>query len=196
MTTGVGELGRRDRKKAATRSAISAAALRLFLEHGYQAVSLRQIADEADVAVATVFKHFSGKEALVFDEDLEIEHSLVAAIDQRAAGQSILDALEHHMLRGRAFGKDEDPEFARFLTLIAQTPQLEAYWRDMSLRHTAALAAAIRRAARDRPGQITDTVARAIAHMVLEATHIAQQSPDPAVALREIFQLLRAGWPY
>ena len=111
-------------------------------------------------------------------------------------GQSILDALEHHVLQGRAFSAGEDAEFARFLALIAQTPQLQAYWRDMSLRHTAALAAAITDAARDQSSQITDTVARTIAHVVLDAAHIAQQSSDPTAAVSEIFQLLRTGWPH
>ncbi|WP_280454554.1 TetR/AcrR family transcriptional regulator, partial [Nocardia brasiliensis] len=60
------EPGRRERKKAANRQALADAALRLFLERGYDAVGVREIADAADVSVATLFKHFpGGKEALV-----------------------------------------------------------------------------------------------------------------------------------
>ncbi|WP_280431681.1 helix-turn-helix domain-containing protein, partial [Nocardia brasiliensis] len=58
------EPGRRERKKAANRQALADAALRLFLERGYDAVGVREIADAADVSVATLFKHFpGGKEA-------------------------------------------------------------------------------------------------------------------------------------
>uniref|UniRef100_UPI002454B46E helix-turn-helix domain-containing protein n=1 Tax=Nocardia brasiliensis TaxID=37326 RepID=UPI002454B46E len=60
------EPGRRERKKAANRQALADAALRLFLERGYDAVGVREIADAADVSVATLFKHFpGGKEAQV-----------------------------------------------------------------------------------------------------------------------------------
>ncbi|WP_147264659.1 TetR/AcrR family transcriptional regulator, partial [Streptomyces sp. NBRC 110611] len=58
--------GRRERKKAQTRKALADAALRLFLERGYDGVSVKDVAEAADVSVTTLFKHFSGKEALVF----------------------------------------------------------------------------------------------------------------------------------
>ena len=45
--------GRRERKKAATRQKIADTALRLFLERGYDAVGIRDVAAEADVAVTT-----------------------------------------------------------------------------------------------------------------------------------------------
>ncbi|HWO62981.1 MAG TPA: helix-turn-helix domain-containing protein, partial [Umezawaea sp.] len=60
--------GRRERKKAATRQALADAALRLFLERGFDAVGVREIADAADVATTTLFKYFPTKESLVFDE--------------------------------------------------------------------------------------------------------------------------------
>ena len=66
-------MGRRERKKAATRQALADAALRLFLEHGYDQVTVRDIAEAADVSTTTLFKHFPGKEALVFDEDADHE---------------------------------------------------------------------------------------------------------------------------
>ncbi|MDQ2738888.1 MAG: TetR family transcriptional regulator, partial [Actinomycetota bacterium] len=47
--------GRRERKKAATRAAIADAALRLFLARGYDQVSVKDVADAADVAVTTLF---------------------------------------------------------------------------------------------------------------------------------------------
>ncbi len=62
-------MGRRERKKAATRKAISDAATELFLERGFDEVSIREIAERADVSPTTVFAHFPSKEALVFDED-------------------------------------------------------------------------------------------------------------------------------
>ena len=55
----------------ATPDPSSDAALRLFLERGYDDVGIREIADAADVSTTKLFKHFPVKEALVFDEDAE-----------------------------------------------------------------------------------------------------------------------------
>ena len=185
--------GRRERKKAATRASISREALRLFLERGYHEVSLRDVADAADVAVTTVFKHFSGKEALVFDEDEEGEQALVAAVTERSPGEPVLAALEKHMLQVRAVQAVADPDFAPFFTLVRSTPELDAYWRRMFLRHTDALAQAIAAAA---PGETSPTTALAIARFVLDTADLARRSDDPAAAVRDAFALLRGGWPH
>src|ERR1700749_4334127 len=86
--------GRRARKKAATRAAIADAALSLFMTHGYEGVSIRQIADAADVSVATVFVHFPSTEALIFDEGPDWGIDGPAVIAGRPAGRDLLDALE------------------------------------------------------------------------------------------------------
>jgi Bacterial regulatory proteins, tetR family len=62
-------LGRRQRKKDETRRAISEAAMRLFIENGYENVTIAQIAAVADVSVNTVFNYFPTKEDLFFSSD-------------------------------------------------------------------------------------------------------------------------------
>jgi AcrR family transcriptional regulator len=62
------ELGRRERKKQQTKQAISDVATTLFLERGFDAVTVAEVARAADVAVQTVFNHFPAKEDLFFDE--------------------------------------------------------------------------------------------------------------------------------
>ena len=98
--------GRRERKKAATRKAIADAALRLFLERGYDDVGIREIADAADVSTATLFKHFPGKEALVFDMDADREAGLLDAVHKRPKEQSILAALRDYVLAGANIYQD------------------------------------------------------------------------------------------
>jgi Bacterial regulatory proteins, tetR family len=61
--------GRRQRKKDETRRNIAEAAMRLFLENGYEKVTIAQIADLADVSVNTVFNYFPTKEDLFFSSD-------------------------------------------------------------------------------------------------------------------------------
>lgn len=183
--------GRRERKKMVTRATISREALRLFLERGYQAVSLRDVADAADVAVTTVFKHFTGKEALVFDEDKDLEQALLAAVAGRSPGTAILDALEEHMLQMRAVRAATDPEFEPFLTLVRSTPELDAYWRRMLLRHADALAEVIMEASANDTSAATALV---IARTALDSVDIARRADDPGQAVRDSFTLLRTGW--
>lgn len=185
------ELGRRERKKAQTRHAISTAALNLFLERGYDQVSVKEIADAADVAVTTLFKHFTGKEAMVFDEDSAHEAALVAAVRDRPAGTSVLEALREFMREGRSVAGREGKELRVFLELVSSTPVLREYAHRMWMRHEAALADAIAEAAGKPRGDIAAT---SLAHFALESRRFAGEQKDPKRALDETFDLLTRGW--
>ena len=70
----------RERKKLETWRAIRAAALRLIEDHGYEAVSVDDIATAANVSRSTLFNYFASKEAIVFDSDpqeLQVWRSLM-----------------------------------------------------------------------------------------------------------------------
>ncbi|HEX4212605.1 MAG TPA: TetR family transcriptional regulator [Candidatus Dormibacteraeota bacterium] len=72
--------GRRERKKRQTRDTIQREAIRLFLEQGFDATTIDQIADAADVAPSTVFHHFATKEDLIVQDEFD---PLVAGILRR-----------------------------------------------------------------------------------------------------------------
>ncbi|GAA1961030.1 TetR/AcrR family transcriptional regulator [Kitasatospora viridis] len=185
--------GRRERKKAQTRQALADAALELFLERGYDQVGVKDVADCADVSVTTLFKHFSGKEALVFDQADDLEAALVAAVRERAPGQSIPRALcEHVLLAQQQFAVHrEDPRFADFSRMVQETPALRDYAHRLWTRHEAALAAAIAEAA-DAPADDVGCVA--LARFALEARGLVQRHADPRRAADEVFGLLEHGW--
>src|ERR1700759_2862942 len=164
-------LGRRERKKAPPRQAMADAALRLFLERGYDEVSIRDIADAADVSTTTLFKHFPGKEALVFDQDEDREAELVAAVRDRPAGHSIPDALRQHVLDTYLPGAAH-PQRAGFTRLVEGTPALRGYAERMWTRHPGSLAAAIA----DAAGVARDDLACvALARFVLEIPALARR---------------------
>ncbi|ROR37408.1 TetR/AcrR family transcriptional regulator [Kitasatospora cineracea] len=183
--------GRRERKKAATRQAIADAALRLFLERGYDDVGIREIADAADVSTTTLFKHFPVKEALVFDEEADLEADLLAAVRERPPGRSIPAALCDHALHHRRAAGDGDPRFAAFTALVDSTQALRDYHQAMWLRHTAALAAVIAEQS-GRPAD--DPACTALAHFALEAPRAAQAHQDVRGAVVRAFDLLDRGW--
>ncbi|MFJ9416515.1 TetR/AcrR family transcriptional regulator [Streptomyces sp. NPDC101227] len=182
--------GRRERKKAQTRKALADSALELFLERGYDQVSVKDVAEAADVSVTTLFKHFSGKEALVFDQDAERGEALVAAVRDRAPGRTVLDGLRDH-LRPLVLKVHEAPDFRRFRELIDGTPALGEYAHRMWMRHETALAGAI---AAETGADADDVQIRALAHYALAAPRLAGGGEDPGADLDRIFTLLRHGW--
>ncbi|GCD93109.1 TetR/AcrR family transcriptional regulator [Embleya hyalina] len=184
-------LGRRERKKAATRQAIADAALDLFLERGYDDVSIREIADAADVSTTTLFKHFSGKEALVFDRQDEMKAHQLAVVRERPRGQSIPVALREHALRYRQINPDDEPEAAAFLDLVGRTPALLDYQHAAWLENTTALARII---AEDSGLPADDPACTALAHFALEAPRAARHHQDRAEAITRAFDLLEQGW--
>ena len=84
---------RRTRKRLATRQRISDTASRLFVERGFDQVTVDEIAEAADVARMTVFNHFSRKEDMFFDLDEEGREDLLAALQKRDASTSPIEAL-------------------------------------------------------------------------------------------------------
>lgn len=84
---------RRTRKRLATRQGISDTATRLFLERGFDAVTIDDIAAAADVGRMTVFNHFPRKEDMFFDRDEEIQAMAFEAIRKRGAGVSPIEAI-------------------------------------------------------------------------------------------------------
>ncbi|WP_430781769.1 TetR/AcrR family transcriptional regulator [Actinoplanes sp. G11-F43] len=88
----------RERKKLATWRAIRSAALRLFEERGYDAVSVEQIAAAADVSRATFFNYFAGKEAVVFDQDPEERANLRALMAERPGDEPLWTSLTAIMI--------------------------------------------------------------------------------------------------
>lgn len=89
---------RRARKKAQTRDAIRAAAHRLFAEHGFDAVTIADVAAEADVAVQTVFNHFATKEDLFFDGRPPWVTGPADAVHDRAPSVAPLSALRTYLI--------------------------------------------------------------------------------------------------
>ncbi|MET8658218.1 TetR/AcrR family transcriptional regulator [Streptomyces griseus] len=181
--------GRRERKKAATRQKIADTALRLFLERGYGAVGIRDVAAEADVAVTTLFSHFASKEALVFEQDQGFEQGLVRAVAGRTPDDPLIPALRreiHAQVRHCAA-----PGAAPVRNMIDSSPSLRGYEESMRLRHAESLAAAI---AADLGVPETSTACRTVARFATDAYALAREAADPQAAVDEIFRMIEAAW--
>lgn len=181
--------GRRERKKAATRQKIADAALRLFLERGYDAVGIRDVAAEADVAVTTLFSHFASKEALVFEQDEDFEQRLAQAVTGRAPHESLIPALRREI---QALVRHCTADSAAPIwRMVDESPALRQYEESMRLRHAESLATAI---AADLGLKRTTTACRTIARFAIDAYSLAREEADPQAAVDEIFRMIEAAW--
>jgi len=137
--------GRRAAAKQAQRGSIRRAAMGLFLEHGYDAVTTGQIAEAADVSPATVFNYFATKEDLFFGQVDELEAALVEVVRACPVGGSMLVALRGHVVyeltAGRAY---TDPAaVAPFHHQVAHSPHLQAREAELYRRRELVLADAL-----------------------------------------------------
>ncbi|MFE3073718.1 TetR family transcriptional regulator [Streptomyces sp. NPDC059247] len=141
--------GLRERKKERTRRALSEAAVALFLERGFDAVSVAEVAAAAEVSKPTLFRYFPAKEDLVLHRfaDHEDESARVVAAGLRS-GTAPLDALYAHLIDGLArrdpvTGLCDHPAVLAYLRLLYGTPALVARLHAYRTRWETALAEAL-----------------------------------------------------
>jgi AcrR family transcriptional regulator len=120
---------RRARKRLATRQGISDAATRLFMERGFDQVTVDEIADAADVGRMTVFNHFPRKEDMFFDRDEEGREMLRAVLRERApevAPIEVLRRLAHQLGADENLLVDFSASSQRFIQTIEDSETLKA----------------------------------------------------------------------
>ena len=171
------EIGLRERKKQRTRAAIAETARLLFVERGFEAVSVAEIAREAEVSEATVFNYFPTKEDLVYSRLSAFEEEMLAAVRDRAQGESIAAAFARFISRPRGLLSSRDPKEVEQLVgisrMIANSPALLA-----------------------RERQIFDAYTDSLAGMIGEETGAAADSIEPWVVANALIGIHRAGVDY
>lgn len=133
---------------ARTRARILEASSPLFLEHGFDAVTVAQIARKAGVSSVTVFNHFPRKEDMFLDRAFDADELLRAAVRDRAPGTDVLDALEE--LCGRLADERHplsglDPRSVPFFRTVAGSAAVIARARQIAADLETALAEEITR---------------------------------------------------
>ncbi|GAA1902484.1 TetR family transcriptional regulator [Streptomyces durmitorensis] len=121
----LGQLGLRERKKLKTRIAIREATYRLINEQGYDATTVEQIAEAAEVSPSTVFRYFPTKEDIVLTD--EYDPLLEEELRARPADEPIVESLRHVLRRAVGLGFTEEPEVSRLRTrLMIEVPAVRS----------------------------------------------------------------------
>jgi AcrR family transcriptional regulator len=116
--------GLRERKRQQTRERLTRVAMALFLERGFEATTLDDIATAADISRRSYFHYFDSKEDVVFAWHEEITAALVAATAARPASESMLTAAENAM--AAMAGQIEPGEAIAMARLKRDNPALQA----------------------------------------------------------------------
>ncbi|MFF7371854.1 TetR family transcriptional regulator [Streptomyces tricolor] len=198
----MGEMGLRERKKQRMYQDVSDIAVRLFLERGFDAVSVAEVAAAAGISKPTLFRYFPAKEDLVLhriaDHETEAARVVAGEVDP-------VDALRRNFLAGLdrrdpVTGLNDHPQVLAFHRLLYGTPALAARAYAHVERSETALAEALGGGldARLAAGQII-AVQRILAEenwrRIAAGEPVEQVAPDAVRAAERAFRRLAEGLP-
>ncbi len=152
------EDGLRERKKRATRQAISDIATRLFIERGFDNVTVADVAKAANVAKMTVFNYFPRKEDLFFDREDESHELVRTALAKRPSGVSpieVLYRLVHELI-------EQKHPFTKF------TDGVSSFWSAVEQSETL----------RSRAREQRDVFVNGLAKMIADSVGVSHPSPE------------------
>ena len=168
------QLGRRERKREETRRSIAAAAMRLFLDRGFDDVTIAEVAEAADVSVNTVFNYFPTKEDLFFGAHETAETAMARLGGDRQPGEPVIAFLRRRLREDikrfgeEAAGRGDHAYWMGVRQVIQGSPALQVRAvhaaRGSARSAEDALAAALARDSAKGPG---DPAPRLVANLAL-----------------------------
>ncbi|MGW2250570.1 TetR/AcrR family transcriptional regulator [Kitasatospora sp. NPDC001660] len=193
--------GLREQKKAATRDALSWAALRLAVEHGLENVRVEDIAAAAGVSPRTYNNYFSSKAEAIMSRHTDRIHRIADALRTRPADEPLWEALTQSVLAPFEGAVEQPaPRWTSGVQLLLQEPAFRGELARASTRTEAVLTAAVAARTGTDPGR--DLYPRLVAAALLSALNAATDQwiqAEPTVPLRplllESLRLLAAGLP-
>jgi AcrR family transcriptional regulator len=190
-------LGLRERKKAKTRATIQKHALRLFREQGYEATTVSQIAEAAEVSESTLFRYFPTKEDIVRWD--EFDPLIVEAFKAQPAGVSPIAALRGAFrdVLGQ-LPAAERAELRERIALALSIPPLRTMGDDPFSGPMRLLAEAIAERAGRRPDDLavrTLVGAAMGAFLAVAPTVVEDPQVDIVLLIDKVMAQLEAGLP-
>jgi len=198
--------GLREQKKLETRTALWRAAMTLFEERGYDAVSIAEIAAAATVSKMTVFNYYPTKEDLVFAPMEDHIDEFADVVRDRPAGTGAITALRAHFLARLAefdpsTGLNDSPFIVAAQQLIVNTPALLPRLRAFVFRSEDTLTEALAKDTDPLTGRLAAAQIMAVRAVLMFDNHARIQAegrataalPGALAAANRAFDLLEQG---
>ncbi|MFD8590565.1 TetR family transcriptional regulator [Streptomyces sp. NPDC059637] len=162
-------VGLRERKKIKTRRAIRRAARLLFEQQGYEATTVEQIAEAAEISPSTFFRYFPAKEDVLLGDGYE--PLVEAALRDRPAGEPLAESVRQALLQQLRLQLAQDPEETlQFLRIAQRVPAV----RNRMAGTSAAAGRSLARVVAERAGRPADDLqTRLLVSAFLAAWHEA-----------------------
>jgi len=194
---GEGDIGLRERKKQRTREQIVEQAMALFDEHGFEHVTIADIAGAADIAPRTFFSYFPSKEDVVFHDFEAIFTSLHDRLAGRPASESAIDTMRDWVAEILDGMDPTDPNEQCRHRVIHASPALQERDRALVGRFERELAEAIASDLDAESGSLRPRmVAAAAAAALTELEHFFDKDhmpENPMAIVDEVFVFVRGG---
>jgi len=190
--TGTRPRDRRASRKLQTFRRIQEEAMRLFLDKGYDATTVEEVAAAAGVSHMTVYRHFPTKEALVLTD--EWDALVPAAIRDRPPGEGPLDAIEGAFIDLLSDVSDDDVEMIKVrMSLALSNRDLQAASLFNTLATMRVVVAALRERGSEDEATLQVVAATALAIGSLTAMDWSEQGHRASLTqmLRDRFTTLR-----
>lgn len=134
----------RERKKQRTRRELADAALRLFVDQGYDATTLDELVESVEVSKRTFFRYFDSKEAVALAAETELWDAYVDTVGRSALDGEVLVTLRDALIEATRSLPDDWPDrLLRTRSLIGPTPGLQVASMMLAARTQGRLAATL-----------------------------------------------------
>ncbi|GAA2529712.1 TetR family transcriptional regulator [Winogradskya humida] len=182
-------MGLRERTRQAVKADIAATAMRLFLEQGFDATTMEQIAAEADVSRRSLFRYFESKEDIalgdIAERGVRVQEVLAGRPDSEGPWEALRAALDV-----LATEMEFTPEWAaRITAMFHETPSLRARQVEKQLRWTGQLVPEVERRLGVPPGSAGDPRAAAIVTSALACLNAAVDAWTTGGGKQSVFEL-------
>jgi AcrR family transcriptional regulator len=190
-------VGLRERKKLKTKAAIRKEAMRLFLDKGFDATTIEEIAAVVEISPSTFFNYFPTKEDVVFED--ELDPLILAAFDAQPEGTNPIRAIRTAMLTVfRALTPEQDRVMRERMALMTSTPSLRSAMLSQFADMVSQIAALVASRAGGSPSDFAiRNFAGALLGVMMSALLTAAQDPkaDLIEVADQALQHLEAGLP-
>jgi AcrR family transcriptional regulator len=189
-----------ERRRRLLRDEIGRIAVGLFAEHGFDQVTVADIAAAAGISERTFFRYFASKDEVVLDYERLVQDRLIEALRGRPAKEGAVMALREAYLQTSHVEPEARARVLQLARILADAPALRARAHGERLTYDDALTAEVSRRLRKKDNavhaRVVVTAMDAVAAAEFRAWAQSGGADDPAERIGHALKLLEVGLIY